>query len=220
MRTTKATASISRRRKRCSCARSASPRATRRAITCPRRFLTEGAFCDVADSRAHAWVEIYSPGLGWVPFEATPGYSAVTTPDKRRAVHARQFHIECGGFLLRSPGEQRRFQAETESAPASQAASAPSSTASAAPAAPGQAIPEDGVRNVLSLLAFFGLLAAVVFGRHLFVQRRREAAFRPDTNAAVVAMFAYLKRLESHGGRTPAGSGSAWARRRGLASMR
>lgn len=28
----------------------------------------------VKDSRAHAWAEIYIDGLGWIPFEFTPGY--------------------------------------------------------------------------------------------------------------------------------------------------
>ena len=28
----------------------------------------------VPDSRAHAWVEVYIDGYGWLPFEATPGY--------------------------------------------------------------------------------------------------------------------------------------------------
>lgn len=30
---------------------------------------------DVKDSNAHAWVEIYIGGFGWVPVEVTPGYS-------------------------------------------------------------------------------------------------------------------------------------------------
>ncbi|MBQ7783786.1 MAG: hypothetical protein IJ368_07425, partial [Oscillospiraceae bacterium] len=31
----------------------------------------------VPDNRAHAWVEIYADGFGWVSFEATPGYGNV-----------------------------------------------------------------------------------------------------------------------------------------------
>ncbi len=30
---------------------------------------------EVAGTNAHAWVEAYIPGLGWLPFEATPGFS-------------------------------------------------------------------------------------------------------------------------------------------------
>lgn len=31
---------------------------------------------EVKDSRAHAWAEIYIEGLGWIPFEFTPGYDS------------------------------------------------------------------------------------------------------------------------------------------------
>ncbi|MGN0605393.1 MAG: transglutaminase family protein [Oscillospiraceae bacterium] len=31
---------------------------------------------NIKDSRSHAWAEIYIDGLGWVPFEFTPGYEA------------------------------------------------------------------------------------------------------------------------------------------------
>src|SRR5699024_10134891 len=38
---------------------------------------------DIPDSRAHAWVEVYTQGAGWIPVEVTPGSqrSAVQTPE-------------------------------------------------------------------------------------------------------------------------------------------
>ncbi len=30
---------------------------------------------EVKASDAHAWVELYFPGVGWIPFEATPGFT-------------------------------------------------------------------------------------------------------------------------------------------------
>lgn len=35
---------------------------------------TENATLEIKDSFAHAWVEIYADGIGWIPAELTPGY--------------------------------------------------------------------------------------------------------------------------------------------------
>ena len=40
---------------------------------------SEGPFTeDVSDSQAHAWVEVYTQGAGWVPVEVTPGFNPFT----------------------------------------------------------------------------------------------------------------------------------------------
>jgi len=53
----------------------------------------------VRSSDAHSWVEVYFPGSGWVPFDATPGFSMSFAPDnspstnpqtvKTPAIHAQ-----------------------------------------------------------------------------------------------------------------------------------
>jgi len=40
--------------------------------------LADGEPRALSDERAHAWVEYYHDGLGWLPFEVTPGYAEQT----------------------------------------------------------------------------------------------------------------------------------------------
>ncbi len=39
----------------------------------------DGAAIPLGADDAHAWVEVYQDGLGWLPMEVTPGYSAITS---------------------------------------------------------------------------------------------------------------------------------------------
>ncbi|MBB6024519.1 hypothetical protein HNR77_005645 [Paenibacillus sp. JGP012] len=42
----------------------------------------------VTQADAHSWVEVYFPGVGWMPFEATPGFGAAQAVDASAAVAA------------------------------------------------------------------------------------------------------------------------------------
>ncbi|WP_427181920.1 transglutaminase TgpA family protein [Paenibacillus sp. TC-CSREp1] len=42
----------------------------------------------VTQADAHSWVEVYFPGVGWMPFEATPGFDAAQAGDASAAASA------------------------------------------------------------------------------------------------------------------------------------
>ena len=155
----------------------------------------DGAWADVPDSRAHAWVEIYSPGIGWVPFEATPGFSANEAPDNME--------------------DQDTSSDESSSVPASEVSSTASdssqnseettSSASSMPAdtEAGSRLGDAAAIAVgIAVIAALGILGLVL--RHLWAVRRRWRKFhQADRNAAGVAVYAYLLQLQTYGIHVP-----------------
>ena len=67
----------------------------------------QGYRADVVDARAHAWTEIYINGQGWIPVEATPGYT------QGAGVEATETDIQPG------VGGERRSESRAESTPQS-----------------------------------------------------------------------------------------------------
>ena len=42
----------------------------------------DGYTAEIPDTQAHAWVEIYRNGKGWIPLEVTPGYGTGINGDE------------------------------------------------------------------------------------------------------------------------------------------
>ena len=157
----------------------------------------EEGWVDVPDFNAHAWVEVYFGGAGWIPFEVTPA-----GPDSPAATfNARP--QEQGAAPTATPAPTPSPTPQPVPTPEAQAPTAPSAApqASASPL-PGEAGAE-GERagpwgwiaagaTALGLL----LLAGAVLLRHKLVLKFRQERFRqPNRNKAALEAYAFLQRV-------------------------
>ena len=57
-------------------------------VVTPEEFTEDGDgyTAQIPDTQAHAWVEVYRSGKGWIPVEVTPGYQENTGGNENQEV--------------------------------------------------------------------------------------------------------------------------------------
>ncbi len=154
-----------------------------------------GVWQDVPDRNAHAWLEVYYNGTGWLPVEVTPA-----SMDAPAAYYdARPPAIE--GNTATPPPEDAPSQAEADITPTPRPTGAP--TAGPTPSiAPGSVSPgqeEEGRPLTPLLLACAGLvallLAAGLANRFLHKYLRKKAFSQEDRSKAALCLYAHLLKL-------------------------
>ena len=177
-----------------------------------------GAWTTVTDDDAHAWVEVYLDGFGWVPVEVT-GSAAAQTPSPSPEPET----------ATPEPGTATPEPDTATPEPALPATETPGGT-QAPDTAPGQPTPEgadgeaptqDGggpglpagpgtgtARAALSPLWLLLLLVpaaagALVLRRREALRRRAERLRRGDNAARILAAWRELQRLHRYGVRAP-----------------
>ena len=157
----------------------------------------EEGWVDVPDYNAHAWVEVYFGGAGWIPFEVTPA-----GPDSPAATfNARP--QEQGAAPTATPAPTPSPTPQPVPTPEAQAPTAPSAApqASASPL-PGEAGAEGESAGPWGWIAAGAtalgllLLAGAVLLRHKLVLKFRQERLRqPDRNKAALEAYAFLQRV-------------------------
>ena len=157
----------------------------------------EEGWVDVPDYNAHAWVEVYFGGAGWIPFEVTPA-----GPDSPAATfNARP--QEQGAAPTATPAPTPSPTPQPVPTPEAQAPTAPTATpqASASPL-PGEAGAEGESAGPWGWIAAGAtalgllLLAGAVLLRHKLVLKFRQERLRqPDRNKAALEAYALLQRV-------------------------
>ncbi len=164
----------------------------------------QGGWADVRDNRAHAWVEIYQPGFGWQPVEATPGFSAdeKTITDKNPQDYRFQNNLSESVPASSAASSAVSNQAAGSMAPSGLSSAAQSGVTSGKAAEP---VPAKGgnaaVLTLLSVLALLAVLAgSAVLKRRIRLARRSELFGLEDTNRAAIGIYDYLQNLTRFGG--------------------
>ena len=163
---------------------------------------------DVTEQTAHAWVEVYLAGVGWIPIESTAGFSydVLNTGSAQSHVTPRPTAVP----QTTATPEPRQTPDRTASAatPTATNAAAPSAGTGAGETAKPVIIGDANVVTVHEshvspwwlLLLSVPLLPVLWIGIGALIRRRRTMRFRQkDAKKAVLSMLRYLERLERFG---------------------
>lgn len=154
---------------------------------------------DVPDYNAHAWVEIYCGGTGWVPVEVTPAaadnpaafYNA-TIPENPGELIPTPLPVTERPTL---PPRNNPLIDEELSSPTP----GPSASAAPSPGVHGSVGGDGGGRGLLRLVWFIsiaaGIAGVIMLQRLLRVKKRQRDFSQADRNAAGLRVYAYLMKL-------------------------
>lgn len=162
---------------------------------------TDGRWTDVPDYNAHAWVEVYCGGTGWVPVEVTPAstdnpaayFDAVLPPEPE------EHKPQSGGGDEPMPTLPPREHSPIEREDVLPDFSPGSSPTPLPQAGPGSGSGEGGSGLWLAVLGGAALLAAVAgllwLNRRLRAGHWRKLLTQEDRSAAALGTYALLLKL-------------------------
>ena len=166
----------------------------------------------IKDQNAHAWAEIYVEPIGWVPVEVTPGFSASSVAPRPSEDEEASDSSSRPESSITSSSEPSSEPDTSESEPessvlessAAESSEMESSIFSLVPDGT-SAIDSPGHINsygfapwmivVLSILAVFGLIGAVLVARNVNIRSRRKRIVSPDRSRAACVIYAECLQL-------------------------
>lgn len=163
----------------------------------------EEGWVDVPDYNAHAWVEIYMGGTGWIPVEVTPaGPDAPAASEDARPVAEPAAPTPEAASPTPTPTPLPSPSASPAASPSASPSAEPSPSASPS-SAPGGAPAAGGRTSGRAWGAAAGaagglllLLGALLFRRRLILARRNRRFAQPDRNQAALALYAHILELQ------------------------
>lgn len=146
---------------------------------------------NLLDSDAHAWVEVYYSGTGWVPIEVTPASNENNESS-----------------IIESSNESSTESSKSESSKSSEVTSDESSTVSSKSESSNSSDNESNggsdIPTVLIYIAFVpvcigGIYGILVLNRSIRVKKRRKLFSDSNRNNAILAVYGYIVQLLIYG---------------------
>jgi hypothetical protein len=166
------------------------------AVPCP-----DGLWADVPDYNAHAWVEVYCGGTGWVPVEVTPAstdnpasyYDAILPPEPE--AHQPQAPEEEPMPTL-SPRQHSPVEQDSQLSTASPRPShTPGPEGASSPEGGGSGGNEHWPAVLAGAAVLAGIAGALWLNRSLRRSYWKKALTQPDCSAAALRAYALLLKL-------------------------
>ncbi|MFV0411744.1 MAG: transglutaminase-like domain-containing protein, partial [Oscillospiraceae bacterium] len=152
---------------------------------------TEG-WLDIPGKNAHAWAEVWVPGMGWLPLEVTPGGA-----DRGRAPVSAPS----------SSSPASRAASSSRAAASSSSQAMPSASLAGAGSSSNTQYAAEANGNFpplwAALAAALFLVFAIVFVYYIHYKNRKADFRQKNTRAAVLAIYRYLCRLAAFGYELP-----------------
>ena len=168
-----------------------------------------GSSVKVTGADAHAWVEVYIDGLGWVPVEVTASAAEGEYQPSEGSVAPTPEALPSDPLEQTPPPEQGEDESPTEHSP-----DEPGSTPAVPANRPGETGPGTSstapqpmppvLRGVLTGLAVLAAVAALIFGRYLILRKLLQTRLSdPDGKKRAVNLYRQAERVLRYGGEMP-----------------
>lgn len=155
---------------------------------------------EILDTNAHAWAEIYLDGYGWVPVEATPGFSgeSINLPDEKKSTSSTQKSTTKKSTTGAVSTSQRKT---TTHSSASTSTALGTTKAEQAGGKPGSFQAEKLLKLLLFIFMVSALVFTVLFLRHLWADSvRRNRLNLKNANRCIDCLYEEILKLLDYSG--------------------
>lgn len=158
-------------------------------------------WANIADSRAHAWVEIYEEGYGWIPIEVTPSiYQEGSSSEEEQEASGNETAEQNEEIVSEKPiaeSEENAISEEPISSLLEEDTLSSEELTSSQPEPEKEKKPlPESIKRILSGILFLVIVVLIIYGRRKYEIIKREKALKdPNMNHRATYIYVYTMKL-------------------------